>query len=61
MSRKSTIAAGAVLALVLAAGPAPAFAAELSAPVTPVASAPGGTAQPTAVWTWLCQLFGGCK
>lgn len=64
MSRKSVLAASAALVLVLAAGPAPAVAASAAAPVGPVVTSPvggGGDVQPAAVWTWLCQAFGGCK
>lgn len=64
MSRKSALAASAALVLVLAAGPAPAFAADAPARLGPVVTAPGGgggDVQPAAVWTWLCQAFGGCK
>ena len=64
MSRKSAIAASAALVLVLAAGPAPAFAASSAAPVGPVVTSPiagGGDVQPAGIWTWLCQVLGGCK
>ncbi len=63
MSRKSILAASAALVLVLAAGPAPAFAAD-EGPVRlgPIVTAPGGggDVQP-AFWTTLCKLLGGCK
>ncbi len=61
-ARTSVLAASAAFVLVLAAGPAPASAAEAAAPIGPVVTAPGGgDVQPAAVWTWICQLFGGCK
>ena len=63
MTRKSVLAASAALVLVLAAGPAPASAASQVAPVGPIVTAPGGGGDvaPASVWTWLCQMLGGCK
>lgn len=63
MSRKSILAASATLVLVLAAGPAPAFAAD-EGPVRlgPVVTAPGGGGdmQP-AFWSTLCKILRACN
>lgn len=62
MTRKSVLAASATLVLVLAVGPAPATALERVELTGPIATAPGGgDVAPASTWTWLCQLFGGCK
>lgn len=62
MTRKSVLAASAALVLVLAAGPASATAAERVELTGPISTAPGGgEVAPASVWTWLCQMLGGCK
>ncbi|MDQ2624291.1 MAG: hypothetical protein M3Y20_03925 [Actinomycetota bacterium] len=63
MSRISVVAASAAFLLLIAAGPAQAAEIERVAPEGPGIGVvlPGGGAQTQAIWTWVCQLLGGCK
>ena len=63
MSRISMIAASAAFILLVASGPALAVEASGSAPAGSSIGAvsPGGGASTQGIWTWVCQILGGCK